>query len=140
MGAPILAASGIPRDFIIRALCALPAWILASMRSRWLLSYLMVTWAMGREVRRINDWMTGGFQSITLCSLIPMAATMALLIPILEAPLRASKRVRLGLNLVFFALVYGTLVGLVVNGISAVFEGTGRLLPFLFVPYALSRP
>jgi hypothetical protein len=137
---PIVAVSGIPRDFIIMALCALPAWFFAATHSRWLVPYLIVTWAVGPEVRRLNDWMTGGFQSITLVSLIPMAATAALLLPILETPLRASKRIKIGMNLVLLSLVYGTLVGLAINGVSAVFEGTGRLLPFLFVPYALSRP
>ncbi len=136
----LLADAGYAIEGVILILCSFPAWFLAHRGSKWLVPYVVAAWAFGPEVRRINDWIGGGYQRVTMLSLIPMVASLALTLPIGASFRDLPARLRRPLLFVTAAIVYGAAVGLFSAGPSSVYEALELLLPLLLVPYAAARP
>ncbi len=60
----------------------LPAFLLAHADNRFLVPYLVLVWAIAPETRRFVDWTQGEYHPRSLISVAPIAATMALAIPV----------------------------------------------------------
>jgi len=58
--------------FMVAVLICLPAFLLASQKSSWLVDYLFFVVALNRGVRRYVDWLNGSFNPLSLISLTPI--------------------------------------------------------------------
>lgn len=127
-------------DLVISAAVMAGVIALAHRDSRHLTTAIVAVWIFSRFVRRVVDWQTGGYTSLTALSLLPMLATAALVIPLLPRWRYVQGRLRLPLGLMVIPVVVASVIGLVRYGPSAAPEAGGWLLPILFVPYLATRP
>lgn len=125
------------------ALCIIliPAYVLAALKSRWLVVYILAVWAFGSEVRRYLDWASGTYHPISPISLAPILCTMALLIPIIDRAPQLSSNMRTAGRWFAFAFIYASLIGVARNHFSAVWEMLNYGVPMLPLFYTLAvRP
>jgi len=119
----------------------LPAFVLGATRSRWQVPYLLCAWAFGPEVRRVADWIGGEYQTVSVLSLVPLLATLSLLLPMWRTRVRLTGPLRAATLCLCVAYVYGAIVGAARNGFFvALYECATYVVPFLLVLYAASRP
>ncbi len=110
-------------EFTIALCIVLPALILALTRSSFLVDYAILVIAFNRGIRRLVDYYVHEqFNPLSLISATPLAVGALLILPLLINWKGMSSRVQLTFVLLFFAIGYGFLVGLVSNGLSAVFS------------------
>ena len=127
-------------DLVIAGLVMLGLIFLAMRDSRYLPVGIMATWMFVPLVRRIVDWQSGGYTSITALSLLPTMATSALIIPMFRRLRLTPRRLVEPLLLMVLPVLVASGVGVFRYGPSAILEGSGWLLPLLFVPYLATRP
>jgi len=137
---PMLADANFSMELFLLLAMVLPAWVMASIDAPALVPCLSAVGALGPEIRRLNDWGGGYYQSVTILSLIPSAATGSLLIPVLRHLSRIPAETRKSAVMVLMPLCYGTMMGVLLNGLGGLVEGLGFVLPFLFAFYAASQP
>lgn len=124
----------------ILLLLLFPAFLLAVIQSRLLIPYNLFVWAAGPEIRRIADWMDGTYHSVSLLSLAPLLASAMVIIPVLRGIHQAEKP--LAKIILYFgaALLYGSAIGLVKNGIGFAYDLANYVVPLLLIPYFAVRP
>ncbi|MCC6730578.1 MAG: O-antigen ligase family protein [Chthonomonadales bacterium] len=116
-----------------------PAILLALFDSPYLVPYILFTFAVTPEVRRVSDWLEGVFNSLSPISLAPTIASMALLIPVIKHGAGISGRLR-GLMVLFgLALGYGLILGMRSNGEGALLDLANYGCPALMIPYITAR-
>lgn len=117
-----------------------PAWLLAHSDNRYLIPYLVLVWAISPEVRRYVDWLQGEFHPRSLISIAPIAATMALAIPVSRQRIIVTRTLYYALGSLALAMSYAGIVGYIRNELPAVFEFAGTVAPFAVILYASGRP
>jgi putative inorganic carbon (HCO3(-)) transporter len=113
----------------------LPSFLLALSSSSWLLPSIIAMWAFLPEVRRLFDWLTGGYTSISLLSIAPLLVSMLMLIPIIRKLHELPKPIQT--TMLWFAITcgYGLSIGFVKNGVASLFDLAGYIIPLLIIPY-----
>lgn len=117
-----------------------PAFVLAHADNKYLVPYLVLVWAIAPEVRRYVDWLQGEFHPRSLISVAPMAATLALAIPVSRQRIIVTATLYRALGSLALALSYAGIVGYIRNELPAVFEFAATVAPFLVILYASGRP
>jgi len=117
----------------------LPAFLLAHADNRFLVPYLVLVWAIAPETRRFVDWTQGEYHPRSLISVAPIAATMALAIPVSRQRIVVPPLLYKALGSLALALGYAGVVGYVRNELPAVFEFAGTVAPFGVLLYASGR-
>ncbi len=122
------------------AFLVLPAFILAQADSKYLVPYLVFVWAIAPEVRRIIDWIQGGFYPQSYIAVAPIVATSSLAIPVFRQRIVVPVLLYKALASIALAVGYAGLVGYIRNETPAVFEFGGTVAPLLVLLYASGRP
>jgi putative inorganic carbon (HCO3(-)) transporter len=120
----------------IMAALLLPAFWLAMTGSSLLVDYALFLYIFNRGIRRILDWYQGSFNPFSPIALVPLIAAGLLLLPSLFRfrYLRfASKKI---FTMFLLAIGYGTFVGVVRNGIGAVYAASEYLSPIALMGFA----
>ncbi len=117
-----------------------PAFLLAHSDNKYLVPYLVLVWAISPEVRRIVDWMQGEYHPRSLISVAPIAATMALSVPVTRQRIVVPQILYKALASLALAMAYAGFVGYIRNELPAVFELAGTVAPFAILLYAAGRP
>jgi hypothetical protein len=128
------------QQLLATVLLALPAYILAHGDSKYLIPYLVAIWAVAPEVRRIVDWMQGGFHPQSYISVAPMLATASLVIPVFRQRIVVPVLLYKALASIALAVGYAGIVGYIRNETPAVFEFAATVTPLLVLLYASGRP
>ena len=126
-------------DLVISAIVMVVIIAWAVRDSRWLPVWVVGTWIFVPCLRRIIDWQSGGYASVTALSLLPMIATSALLIPSYSRLRGMPRRLAEALSLISIPLIVASAIGIFLYGPGAVVEASQYLLPMLFVPYLATR-
>lgn len=117
-----------------------PAFLFALGGSRHLVTYSLLVWAIGPEIRRISDWLGGEYTSVSVLSLAPLLASSMTIIPVLRGIARTEKSYKRILMYFALALLYGSVIGLARNGTSFVYDLANYGVPLLLIPFfAVSR-
>lgn len=112
-----------------------PALILAILRPKALVGYTLLVWAVAPELRRIADWSANEYHSVSLLSLAPLLTGLTLAIPVLKEIHRMQKTASRILLWFAAALGYGSLIGLMKNGMGTVYDLANYLVPLLLLPF-----
>ncbi len=127
-------------DLVVTIPTLLGAFTLAMRDSKRLGTYVICVWVLSRFVRRLIDWQMGGFESLTVLSLLPMMTSLMLIIPTIPRLHRLPNRVAQSLLLLIAPTMVGAIIGVVSYGSAAIVDTGGWLLPLLFVPYFAVKP
>ncbi|MBM3496255.1 MAG: O-antigen ligase family protein [Armatimonadetes bacterium] len=127
------------QHILATVLLALPAYILAHGDSKYLVPYLVFVWAVAPEVRRVVDWMQGGFHPQSYIAVAPMLATASLAIPVFRQRIVVPALLYKALASLALALGYAGVVGYIRNQTPAVFEFGATVTPLLVLLYASGR-
>lgn len=112
-----------------------PAFLLALLRPKLLVSYTLLVWAVAPELRRIVDWSQDVYHSVSLLSLAPLLTGTTLVIPVLKEIHKIQKSSTRVILLFAVALVYGAIIGLAKNGMGSVYDLANYIVPLLLLPY-----
>ncbi|WP_223066913.1 O-antigen ligase family protein [Paenibacillus caui] len=116
-----------------------PAFLFALSGSRLLITYCLLVWAIGPELRRLSDWASGEYTSVSILSLAPLLASSMTIIPVLRGIHLAEKSCRRVLLFFAAALLYGSVIGLARNGTSSVYDLANYGIPLLLLPFFAVR-
>jgi hypothetical protein len=117
-----------------------PALLLVLTKSRHLLTYVVCLWAFGPEVRRISDWIYGDYQYVSLLSVTPLLCALSLIVPIGRVLKFMPADAKTAFKCLCGALAYGTLVGVIHNGLGAAYDLLSNVSPLLVLVYLISEP
>ncbi|MBJ6359785.1 O-antigen ligase family protein [Paenibacillus sp. GCM10012307] len=120
----------------ILALFVMPAFVLSLTKSQYALPYVISLWIVGPEVRRIADWMTGTYTEVSLISLIPQIASVALLLAM--KPLKGQIYSRVSVYLLMAAYAYASILGIAFNKASGAFAVLNTVTPLLVFLYLIT--
>ncbi len=120
----------------ILALFVMPAFVLSLTRSQYVLPYVVSLWILGPEVRRVADWLTGVYSEVSLVSLIPQIASLALLLAI--KPLKEQLYSRVSVYLLIGAYVYASVLGIAFNKAAGAFAVLNTVTPLLVFLYLIT--
>ncbi len=127
-------------DLVITGLVMVGCIILATRDSRFLMVAVFAAWMFTPLVRRIVDWQSGGYTSITALSLLPMMVTSAIAIPLYPRRRQVPRRLGQPLLLMALPVAVAAAYGVIRYGPGAVLEAAGWLMPLIAVPYLATRP
>jgi putative inorganic carbon (hco3(-)) transporter len=114
--------------------------LLAAKGSSLLVDYAIFLYVINREVRRIVDWSQGSFNPFSPVVLIALVAACLLLLPFFSRFGSLHATVKKVFILFFFAIGYGTFVGLARNGIAAVYAASEFLSPVAVMGFTATAP
>ncbi len=115
----------------------LPALVMASRKSSYLVDYTIVVVCLNRFVRRVLDWWGGEFDPRPISSLLPLLLGMLMLaVAVWELP-RIPIRYRQALGLLLAGLGYAAIVG-ISNGMAMLYSLAEYLAPLGFLFYGLA--
>ena len=117
-----------------------PAILLAAKGSSLLVDYAIFLYVINREIRRIVDWWQGSFNPFSPIVLIPLIATCLLVLPFFFRFASLHPTAKKIFILFFLAIGYGTFVGLVCNGIAAVYAASEFLSPIALMGFTATAP
>lgn len=100
---------------------------------------ILAVWMFAPFIRRVVDWKSGGFVPVTAISLLPILATVCLVIPIWPRLKRLPIALRQPLGLLVVPTILAGLIGFARYGPSAGLETLSWLSPTLFIPYFATR-
>ena len=118
---------------------AVIATLFASFNSRWLAPFVLAVWALEPEIRRIVDYDFQSYTSVTILSVTPMLCTIPLIIPIVRRWSKLTPELRLPTILFAIAFAYAAIIGIVKNGLTAIYDLAQTILPMLFLFYLVLR-
>jgi putative inorganic carbon (HCO3(-)) transporter len=127
-------------DLVVTIPTLIAATALAMRDSKRLATFVVVVWILSRFVRRLIDWQMGGFESLTVLSLLPMMTSLTLIIPTIPRLQRLPNRISQALLLIVGPTLVATVIGIASYGSAAIIDAGGWLLPLLFIPYYAARP
>lgn len=117
----------------------LPAYLLAHADNKYLVPYLVLVWAVAPEARRFIDWTQGEYHSRSLIAVAPIAATIALTLPVFRQRIVVTPLLYRALASLALAIGYAGVVGYIRNELPAAFEFAGTAAPFFVLLYASGR-
>ncbi len=122
-------------DWLITLLILAPAVALAFRNSTWLVDYTIVVVAFNRLIRRLVDfYIYQQFSPFSPISITPLAVACLICVPVFFNRQRLSPPVRQIALVLALCLAYGLALGVLLNGMAAVFylgewlAGTGAML------------
>ncbi|WP_054974689.1 O-antigen ligase family protein [Paenibacillus sp. A3] len=128
-------------QLVVVMLVVFPALLLAWHNSLWFLPYNLFVWVTAPEMRRIYDWLTESYHSMSLISVLPLVVSLLMVIPIVRALGDFPGQVGKGLLWLLGAMGYALLIGLARNGSASLFDLANTLVPLLWLPYIVAyRP
>jgi putative inorganic carbon (hco3(-)) transporter len=116
-------------------LIVFPALILAFLHSTYLIPYNLLVWAVAPEIRRLADWSEGVYHPVSLLSLAPLITSATVIIPAIFYIHRMDRPITKVICYFAIALAYGSMIGLMKNGISTVYDLANYIIPMLLIPY-----
>jgi len=116
-------------------LVVFPSVILAFLHSTYLIPYNLLVWAVAPEIRRVADWFEGVYHPVSLLSLAPLISSATVIIPAIFYIHRMERPITRVILYFAIALAYGSMIGLMKNGISTVYDLANYLIPMLLIPY-----
>ncbi|GAB2671497.1 O-antigen ligase family protein [Paenibacillus thermoaerophilus] len=126
-------------ELLLLGFLLLPGLLLALADSRWLLPYGLAVWAVAPEVRRLYDWLTNTYHSMSLFTVVPLAVGCMLLIPTLGKVRDLTPDMIRGLCAMACALLYALAIGFARNGTASLYDTANTVVPMLAIPYAVFR-
>lgn len=108
---------------------------LSIFRQNQLLPFIVLTWALSPEVRRIIDWLFRTYSEVSIISILPHCISLTLLIPIIKNIGLINKRVKVISIIMGVTLAYGFIIGFPRYGMSSLFELLNYAVPFLIFIY-----
>jgi putative inorganic carbon (HCO3(-)) transporter len=123
---------------VVVACMVFPAIYLTLTKSSHLIPYILMTYVLSPEVRRVIDYSAGTYTSVTLISITPLLATATLVFPVLSNWRRIPRPVLIPICMLGFSCIYALVVGMAHYGIAAVPEFATWALPLLVLPYLAS--
>jgi putative inorganic carbon (hco3(-)) transporter len=118
----------------------IPALVLVFLRSKWLLPYLLLLWAVGPEVRRVDDWIFGGFQATNLLAVSPLICSLVLVVPVVRRWSKVSLGIKRGVGLMAVGLCWGAFIGVFHNGAAMAVDLAQFAIPILVLLYLATFP
>ena len=112
----------------------MPAVILASKKSSFLVDYYIVVVCLNRFVRRLLDWSGGIYDERPISSLLPLAIGVLMMLVVIARQHKFPRKLQYSLKLLGGALAYAMLVGLG-NGLAAIFTLLEYIAPFALLYY-----
>jgi putative inorganic carbon (HCO3(-)) transporter len=116
-------------------LIVFPAFILAFLHSTYLIPYNLLVWAGAPEIRRLADWLEGVYHPVSLLSLAPLISSATVIIPAIFYIHRMNRPITKVIWYFAIALAYGSMIGLMKNGISTIYDLANYVIPMLLIPY-----
>lgn len=116
-------------------LIVFPSVILAFLHSTYLIPYNLLVWAVAPEIRRVADWFEGVYHPVSLLSLAPLISSGTVIIPVIFYIHRMNGPITKVIWYFAIALAYGSMIGLMKNGISTIYDLANYLIPMLLIPY-----
>lgn len=122
-----------PNAFFVAMLICLPAVLMASARSSWLIDYLFFVVALNRGVRRYIDYQNGYFNQFSPISLTPIIVVgltaLVILLDMNRPGIRLDKPVRKLIGIYATATAMAFVVGFVNSKFAAVYALGDYLVP-----------
>ena len=110
-------------EILIAILIVAPAFFLAASRSSYLLDYVFFVVALNRGIRRLVDYyINGAFNPLSFISLTPLVVSALLLIPAFSRLHLLTPRCRKIVYCIILALAHGLAVGVLNNGVGAIYS------------------
>jgi putative inorganic carbon (HCO3(-)) transporter len=122
-------------EWTIAVLLILPAIGFAVKDSSLLVDYSILVYAFNREIRRVVEWYEGGFNPLSPISVTPLIVLCLLLIPFFPRYRFLHPLPKQVFVLFFFAIGYGTFIGLARNGLGAVYGAAEYLSAMALMGY-----
>jgi putative inorganic carbon (hco3(-)) transporter len=122
-------------DWTVAILLVLPAFAFAAKSSSLLVDYSILVYVFNREIRRAVDWYQGNFNALSPISLTPLIVLCLLLLPFFSRYRSLHPHAKQMFFLFFLAIAYGTFLGLVRNGLAAVYGGAEYLSAMALMGY-----
>lgn len=127
-------------DLIVAGAVMVVMIVLALGDSRNLSLAVMAVWMYAPLLRRIVDWQSGGYVSVTALSLLPTMATSALLIRVYPRMTALPRWLIQPVLLIMVPVLLAVAAGVFAYGPSAIVEASVWLMPLLFLFDAATRP
>lgn len=110
-------------DWLITLLIIAPAVVMAFRNSTWLVDYAIIVVAFNRLIRRLVDFFIyQQFNSMSPISITPLAVACLICVPVVLNRQRLSPPVRQMALVLGLCLAYGLCIGILMNGMAAVFN------------------
>lgn len=122
-------------DWAIAILLVLPAFAFAAKGSSLLVDYSILVYVFNREIRRVVDWYQGSFNALSPISLTPLIVLCLLLLPFFSRYRSLHPLAKQMFFLFLLAIAYGTFLGLIKNGLAAVYGGAEYLSAIALMGY-----
>jgi putative inorganic carbon (HCO3(-)) transporter len=116
-------------------LIVFPAFILAFLHSTYLIPYNLLVWAVAPEIRRLADWLEGVYHPVSLLSLAPLISSATVIIPAIFYIHRMNRSITKVMCYFAIVLAYGSMLGLMKNGVSTFYDLASYVIPILLIPY-----
>ncbi|MUG70820.1 hypothetical protein [Paenibacillus validus] len=126
-------------ELSIVAVIVIPSLLLALVDSKWLLPYNLAIWVFTPEIRRLYDWSTNEYHSMSLISLTPIVVSMFLVYPLMQLFKSLDTSIKKFLILWGCALGYALVIGLFRNGSSSLYDLANIVGPLLWLAYIFAR-
>lgn len=127
-------------EYLIAGAICLPAFVLASRRSTWLVDYSIAVEVFNRGIRRLVDWESGEFNPFSMIVLTPLVVsglTAVVVLSKLQGGKRFGPTGKRTLKALIIAVGLAFVVGITRNGASAVVELGTYLGPIGMLGYGV---
>lgn len=124
----------------ILILVLIPAFILASSHSTYLLPYVFLIWMIGPEIRRLADWVLNEHGTLNLLSLTPLLTTSMILFSIIKKRIVIPKPMYKVLVAYSIPFIYAAVIGLLMNKIAGMYSIANYFIPLLILIYLTINP
>ena len=118
----------------------LPGFVMASSMSGRFIPYILLIWAIGPELRRLEDWMMGAYDAVNIVSLSPVLATALALLLFLKKPFTIQPAAIPGMKAFAIPFLYASAIGLLANKLAGIYSMLNYLAPALILVYLAIHP
>jgi putative inorganic carbon (hco3(-)) transporter len=122
-------------EWAVALILILPAIAYAAKGSSLLVDYSILLYVFNREIRRVVEWYAGRFDPFSPISLTPLVALCLLLMPFFSRYRTLHPLPQQVFGLFFLGIAYGTVVGLIWNGLPAVYGAAEYLSAIALMGY-----
>ncbi|MDI4644160.1 O-antigen ligase family protein [Cohnella hashimotonis] len=124
----------------ILILILIPGFILAATNSSKLISYVILIWLVGPEIRRLMDWaVLGSYSTLTLLSLSPVLTTSLLALPLLRRDRATSRKELQALKAFMLPFIYAGAIGVLLNKLAGFYGVLNYFAPLFLFFYMMLR-
>lgn len=127
-------------DLVVTAIVLAVSYAMALRDNPKLPAFQIGIWIFAPLLRRLIDWRSGGFVSLTAVSVLPIMATLTLAIPTYPRWKNLKRGVREPWMYMVMPVLFATALGVALHGVAAGPAALKWLAPLLFVPYFAARP